>query len=279
MRKNDIEVAAHQEKLLSENYPLYNPPDYTLITRNRSTEGYKGGGLCFIVHNTVHHKILELKCPNSDNHIEQQAIESFNGENNYIKLINVCTPRQSSCATGYTATLNHLLTLTNTLIAGAVNDRNQLWHSNLGENQRGQPLTSEVDESNLLVLKEKQPTRLTETTQVSPDTSLAHSNLATNIDWALKTALGSDHSSITLRLTCDITTLATPHKTFINFKRHTGVASRKELKSVSERLNSSKRCTMLIKPSEESSSKKRAGTSHKVASRLYSTAFLLKPQN
>ena len=50
-------------------------------------------------------------------------------------------------------------------------------------------------------------------------TITSDSNLAMNIDWAAETALGSDHRPITLRLTCDITTIATPHRTFINFKK------------------------------------------------------------
>ena len=186
----------------------------------KSTNGKsKGGGLCLIVHNTVRHRVLQLKWPNSDNHIEQQTVEIVNGENNNIKLINVKMPPESSYATGFTATLKHLLTLTDTLIVVDMNGHSQLWHSNLDEDRRGQLFSSEVDESNFMVLNEKKPTRVTKTTQSSPDISLAHWNLAMNIDWAVETALGSDHRPITLRLTCHITTTVTPYRKLINFKK------------------------------------------------------------
>ena len=209
MRKNDIQVAALQKIFLNENYPLCNPPDNTMITQNRPTETGKGGGM---FHCTQHgaRRIIELKCPNPDNHIEQQAIDIVKGRNNNIKLVNVYLPPQSSCATGYFATLNYLLPLTDTLTVGDVNGHSQLWHCNLNEDPKGQLLSVEVDESHFLVLTEEKPKRVTKTTRSSTSISLAHSNLAMNMDLAAEKALSSDHRLITQRLTCDITTITTP---------------------------------------------------------------------
>ena len=124
---------------------------YVRIVQHRNTSG-----LCFIVHETVLHRVLELKCPNLDSHRTTCHRNCQWGERQH-QTSKLLYTTYSGCATGYTATLKHLLTLTGTLIVGDVNGHSQLWHSNLDEERRGQLLSSEVEESNFLVLNEKKP--------------------------------------------------------------------------------------------------------------------------
>ena len=83
------------------------------------------------------------------------------------------------------------------------------------EDTGGNNIASEIDLSNHVVLNQKASTRVTDSCESSPDISRASSRLAMNIGWRTEYALGSDHLSIVLSITCDLITHT--HNTTKNF--------------------------------------------------------------
>ena len=98
------------------------------------------------------------------------------------------------------------------IIVGDFNAHSPLWHSKLPEDTGGNNIASEIDLSNHVVLNEKASTRVTDSCESSPDIRRASSRLAMNIGWRTEYALGSDHLSIVLSITCDLITHTQHHK-------------------------------------------------------------------
>ena len=91
--------------------------------------------------------------------------------------------------------------------------------SNLDENPRGQLLSVELDESNFLVFNEQKPTRMTKTTQSSPDISL--STLEPSEEYRLGCREGTRFWSETHNAEVHLRYHHHhyPHRTFINFRK------------------------------------------------------------
>ena len=74
MRSNDIPLAAIQETFLGESINIKASPSYSLVRCDRPPSRGKGGGLPFIVNDTIQFKSLKLSTPTGDSQIEQQGI-------------------------------------------------------------------------------------------------------------------------------------------------------------------------------------------------------------
>lgn len=92
--------------------------------------------------------------PTGDSHIEQQGIR-ITSNGNYIDIINVYIPPQSSCAAGYVASLQNPMNSDDAIILGDINAHSPLWHSKLPRDSRGSQLSEEVEASSYIVLNEK----------------------------------------------------------------------------------------------------------------------------
>ena len=80
-------------------------------------------------------------------------------------------------------------------------------------------LADEINDSNNVVINEKEPTRVTKDYQSSPDNTIAGPSLVMNMTWQTERALGSDHLPIIVTLVQEITMVAADKKTYINFKK------------------------------------------------------------
>ena len=94
---------------------LKSPPGYSIVQENRPACKGKGGGLAFIIKNTVNYSILNTT--NDDKHLEVQGIKVTLGETN-INIINTYIPPSSSCDSNYTASISNLLKLEDSIIVG-----------------------------------------------------------------------------------------------------------------------------------------------------------------
>ena len=216
MEQRSIAIAAIQETNIPDKTMLKSPPGYSIVQENRPACKGKGGGLAFIIKNTVNYSILNTT--NDDKHLEVQGIKVTLGETN-INIINTYIPPSSSCDSNYTASISNLLKLEDSIIVGDFNAHHSLWHSKLQADTRGNIIANEIDDSNQVVLNEKLDTRITKTCESSPDISLASPSIAMNIDWHTEQALGSDHLPIILTLNCEHTPSYSTRQTFINFRK------------------------------------------------------------
>ena len=66
MRSNDIPLAAIQETFLGESINIKASPSYSLVRCDRPPSRGKGGGLPFIVNDTIQFKSLQLSTPTGD---------------------------------------------------------------------------------------------------------------------------------------------------------------------------------------------------------------------
>ena len=134
------------------------PSGYSIIHTDRPSESGKDGGLAFIIHQDVHHRVHNLT--STDVHLEQQAIEVRKCSSS-ITTMNIYCPPASSCSSGYELSLSHLLHLDNTIIIGDFNADHHLWHSVLAGDTCRNQVTQKVKNSGIVILNEDIPTRVT----------------------------------------------------------------------------------------------------------------------
>ena len=80
-------------------------------------------------------------------------------------------------------------------------------------------MTDWIGKTDLGILNENQPARLTDSSSTVPDLSIALSNCLPACTWAASTALGSDHLPIHINMSTEIKRTPAPNKTFVNFKK------------------------------------------------------------
>ena len=71
MARGGISIAAIQETHTRPNTSLKPPSGYSIIHADRPKERGKGGGLAFLIHQSVQHRVLDLPIPPGDEHLEQ----------------------------------------------------------------------------------------------------------------------------------------------------------------------------------------------------------------
>ena len=199
MIRHSIMIAAIQETKLSKKSKLpSNIGEFSVVRKDRTSDA--GGGLCFIIHNSIKYQTLDLPPPPIDDlHMEQQGIIVFSGKTQ-IKLINIYIPPDSCCQCNYHPTLEHLLSLDDAIIMGDFNAHHKLWFSKLDENIRGTKFAEEIALSNYVTLNLNPPARIKNNCESSPDFTLASNSLLCSTEWCTKTSLGSDHLPIIVSL-------------------------------------------------------------------------------
>lgn len=199
MVRHYIVLAAIQETKFTARSTITSKGSFNIIRQDRAKN--KGGGLAFIVHNTLPHRSISIPPSHPDPHPEQQSIV-IRAVNKDFTITNVYIPPNSSCASGYLASIAHLLQTQDHIILGDFNAHHPLWFSNISPDARGEDLAAEIDSSDYCVLNEDLATRVTASSLSSPDVSLASSSLIPLIDWHTEIALNSDHLPISLEINC-----------------------------------------------------------------------------
>lgn len=216
MEQHNIQIAALQETKLSSRSNV-SSPNHSLIRADR--EKNKGGGIAFLIHNSVPFSIVSTPSPaNTQEHVEQQAIKITSG-NSSIVLINVYVPPYSSCPPGSTTSIDHLLEQEHGIIMGDFNAHHSLWHSNLNEDSRGTELAAQISESAYGVANDPTPTRVAGDTRSSPDITIIHPSLLPASNWATHTSLSSDHLPIVIELQREVVKISATHRTYVNFAK------------------------------------------------------------
>ncbi|XP_037811763.1 uncharacterized protein LOC119603706 [Lucilia sericata] len=105
------------------------------------------------------------------------------------------------------------------LVLGDFNAHNQLWHSSLGEDQRGALLAEQIDESTFCTLNDDAPTRIMGTCASSPDITIASASLINYATWRAVVSLGSDHLPIIVCLDRPNDFIVSERRQYVNQKK------------------------------------------------------------
>ena len=219
IEKREIDIAVIQETKFNAKSKMKPTPNYNLVKENRQNKD--GGGVAILIKKDI--PFQKVKTPNSlvDNHLEEITISINNDRGSSLFIRNVYIPPASSCSPGYIPPVDQLSAgLGDTyLILGDVNAHHTLWYSEDNVDNRGQQFAEWIGETDLGILNEDTPTRVTENSSTSPDLSLASSNCLPTCSWTTEYALGSDHLPMIIAMSKDIKRIKTENKTFINFAK------------------------------------------------------------
>ena len=181
LHDNDVKVACLQETKLTPRAKDPKIPGYALLRKDRPG-GVVGGGVAILVHHSIAFTPLDVSFIQHDSNIELLGI-SATINNAPISIFNVYAPPASACPRGYLPDIGAILggDFGDCLILGDWNGHHDAWHSSHVD-ERGEHLTSEIEDSNFCILNEDSPTRIPQganNTQrpSSPDISLISAHL------------------------------------------------------------------------------------------------------
>ena len=137
--KHNIMIAAIQETKCTTKSKLPLIPNYSYIRRNRGKD--KGGGLMFIIHDSIPFKeVIQPTIISTDPHLEELTIAVKNDSKKPdLHIRNFYIPPASSCSQGYSPNLD-LLSLNlpePSLILGDVNAHHAQIYSQDSDDARG----------------------------------------------------------------------------------------------------------------------------------------------
>ena len=217
MNKKKVKVAAIQESKLTKHSKTPLLQNYTTVRKDRPLDK-QGGGLLMFIHSSITFTKLPSARNHPDAHLEEQTISVRLGNTDLI-ISNVYIPPVSSCASGYQASIDHLLTAKDGLVLGDLNGHHPSWHST-STDARGRSLADTINGSNYGPLNEDSPTRVPTNGEVSsPDVSLASSSLIAPSSWQTLSSLSSDHLPVLIKLQMKYTPLPGSRRTYINLKK------------------------------------------------------------
>ena len=100
----------------------------------------------------------------------------------------------------------------NAIVLGDFNAHAALWDDHIEEDEIGAKVTDWLADENMICLNDGSGTRTDWRTgaQSSPDLSIAHSSLASSLNWAVRNDLASDHLPIIIDLEAAPATLESP---------------------------------------------------------------------
>ncbi|KAM7361982.1 LOW QUALITY PROTEIN: uncharacterized protein ACRADG_012848 [Cochliomyia hominivorax] len=211
-----VVVAAVQETKLTTNSSLHCCNGYNVLRKDRTRSN--GGGIAFIIHNTVQYRALSLDLTSRDQYLEIQGIAVRSGDVD-LELYNVYIPPVASCRTGYRPDIRSILDGNIRLVLGDFNAHHQLWHSRLGDDQRGALLAEQIDESTFCTLNDDAPTRIMGTCASSPDITLVSAGLINCTTWQTVVSLGSDQLPIIVSLERPYDFIVSERRTYMNQKK------------------------------------------------------------
>ena len=205
LQDKNIQVACLQESKLSSASPYSDFTNYTTVRKDRP--GDRGGGGLLSL---IHHSVTYTELPTDhlfpgDSIIEHQGLTII-ADDVKLNIINIYIPPKSCCPPRYRPNLNLLLSShdEDTLIVGDFNAHNPSWFSQTADDQaasRGAAITELINNSNLALLNEDEPTRIPNVgPSSSPDLTIVSPHLTVGSLWSPTTALRSDHRPIIIKL-------------------------------------------------------------------------------
>ena len=225
LHSHNVNIDAIQETKLTNKNKLLKTPGWAAVRLDRHNN--KGGGLLMLIKDTIPFDDNTAAFPQSaDPHLEQQGISIAMPNRQQLHIHNIYIPPRSSCSAGYNASIAHLLSNNEmSLIAGDINAHHSRWDTNTNEDERSEQLADELDAAGYAILNENEATRLpTNGRSTSSNISLATNDIALLSDWSVSTSLASDHLTILITISSELSTIDGPRHTYINFKKRTGHA-------------------------------------------------------
>ena len=213
-----VHICAIQETKLTSKSKAFKTPKYTLVRKDRGTN--KGGGLAFLVHETIPFQVIPTPANlKNDPHTEELSI-SIPGQEQDHHIRNIYIPPVSSCTNGYIPPMDTVLNINESgLVVGDFNGHNKLWYSESNNDSRGDAIAEAIANTNLGLINEDLPTRVTATCNSSPDLSIASPDLLPSCNWQTLTTLTSDHLPILINIPTQTKKIPTPRRTYINFEK------------------------------------------------------------
>ncbi|XP_073821612.1 uncharacterized protein [Musca autumnalis] len=171
--------------------------------------------LAFLLHQSVQYRPISPELDSSDPYLECMGVAVRCGSAE-IELLNVYIPPVNSCAPRYLPNIRPLLRGDNRLALGDFNAHHELWHSALGNDQRGTDLAEQIDSSTFCTANEDAPTRIRGDCHSSPDISIVSPGLTNDVTWQPVISLGSDHLPILISINRPPDFITSERRTFIN---------------------------------------------------------------
>ncbi|XP_058982740.1 probable RNA-directed DNA polymerase from transposon BS isoform X1 [Musca domestica] len=213
MSRRNIKIAAVQETKLNENCSLQRCYGYNVLRKDRTRSG--GGGLTFLLHHSVQYRPISLELVSSDPYMECVGVAVKCGTAE-VEVLNVYIPPINSCEPRYLPDISPLLVGNNRLVLGDFNAHHELWHSVLGNDQRGSALAEQIDCSTFCTVNEDAPTRIRGECHSSPDLTIVSPGLINDVTWQPVISLGSDHLPIIVSISRSPDFITSERRTFLN---------------------------------------------------------------
>ena len=205
MERNNIHIAAIQETKLTSKAKTKATPNYTLERKDRGND-IKGGGLAFLIHESIpYQKVSTPPSLTGDKHLEELTIQVDNNSEP-LHIRNIYIPPASSCDAGYVAPINNLRDglARDSIILGDLNAHHEMWYSEDDKDARGELVAEWISDTDLGIINEDSPTRVTAAASTAPDLSIASARLITTCTWSAECSLSSDHLPILITLSSAI---------------------------------------------------------------------------
>ncbi|XP_037826977.1 LOW QUALITY PROTEIN: uncharacterized protein LOC119614959, partial [Lucilia sericata] len=216
MQHHKVQIAAIQETKLTSSCQLQRCNNYNILRMDRARSG--GGGIAFIVHNSVQYRLISPDLNSPDPNIEHQGIAVKSGAAE-IELYNVYIPPVNSLPAGYHPDIKFLLEGDNRVVMGDFNAHHELWHSNLGDDQRGIAFAEQIDNSTFCTVNDDAPTRIMGSCTSSPDITICSAGLLNYTSWQPIVSLSSDHLPIIIKLDKPTDFIVSERRTYKNQKK------------------------------------------------------------
>uniref|UniRef100_A0A1I8NJW5 Endo/exonuclease/phosphatase domain-containing protein n=1 Tax=Musca domestica TaxID=7370 RepID=A0A1I8NJW5_MUSDO len=133
-----------------------------------------------------------------------------------VEVLNMYIPPLNSCASRYMPNISSLLVGNNRLVLGDFNAHHELWHSVLGNDQRGMALAEQIDSSTFCTVNEDAPSRIRGDCHSSLDISIVSPGLTNDVTWQSVISLGSDHLPIIIAINRPPDFIDSERRTFLN---------------------------------------------------------------
>ena len=168
IKKNNFACFAIQETKLTDKVKTPPTPGYNFVRKDRGRN--KGGGLAFLIHETVNFNIKTAILPN-DPHIEELTV-IIPGQTNSITIRNVYIPPTTSCTQNYNPPVNKIFQDLDqcSMVLGDFNAHHELWFSPTND-LRGESIADALTNLDFGPANEDLPTRVAAGSSTSPDIS------------------------------------------------------------------------------------------------------------
>ncbi|XP_069968578.1 uncharacterized protein Dyrk3 isoform X2 [Bactrocera oleae] len=224
MSQERVSIAAVQETKLNSRSDLLSCASFNVLRKDRGRDN--GGGLAFILHNTVQYRLIDVDIDRRDSTLEFQGIAVRSGDVE-LEIFNIYIPPVTCFPTGYHPNIDALLRGENRLLLGDFNAHHDLWHSCLSNDCRGMELAQQIYDSTFCAMNDEAPTRIMGTCNISPDITIASGGLINSITWRPMLTLASDHLLIIISIEKPPDFISVDNRLLLTLTKLTGSASQK----------------------------------------------------